>query len=158
MKGTDRILSGLVITTAIFLIANAVGINVHLNSKLIADSFITHTVMLFLSALVIYVMRRKMSYKISLPKFKTVLKPVLIGIVSTIVINLLMTILTKIAGGKIEVHPLFAKMNPVQVFIYVFLYASLAEEILFRGFLLNFLNSSTKKGIVLFKRNFSFRN
>jgi membrane protease YdiL (CAAX protease family) len=58
-------------------------------------------------------------------------------------------------GGEIEKHPLLSQMTPLQVLIFVFFYASIAEELLFRGFLLNFLDSDNFKGITILKRKFS---
>jgi membrane protease YdiL (CAAX protease family) len=101
-------------------------------------------------------MKNNLNFNISLPKFKNVLKPIIIGIVLTIVINILMTIATKLVGGKIEEHPLLSKMNPIQVLIFVFIYASIVEEILFRGFLLNLLKPLKTSGITIFKRKISF--
>lgn len=75
-----------------------------------------------------------MSYNISMPKFKKVLKPIAMGVIVTVTIGILMTVVTKVSGGELEVHPAFSVMNPLQVFIFVFIYASIAEEILFRGF------------------------
>ena len=47
------------------------------------------------------------------------------------------------------------KMSPLQVFIFVFIYASIAEEILFRGFLMNILKPLKIKGISILKRKIS---
>ena len=46
-------------------------------------------------------------------------------------------------------------MSPVQVLFFMFFYASVAEEILFRGFLLNLLKPLKKRGISLFNRRIS---
>ena len=152
MKNNERVIYGITITIVIFLIANIIGSKVHLGINFIAPSFVTHTIMLMLSIFAIILLKNKLTYRISLPKFKTILKPIVIAVVLTIAINLIMTVVTKLAGGKVEVHPLFSKMNPLQVFLFVFIYASIAEEMLFRGFLLNFLKPLKQKGIPLFNR------
>jgi len=155
MKNSVRIVYGLVITIAIFSIAMIIGGKIHLNNEFIADSFIGHTVMLSLAVLAIVAMKKNLNYRISLPKFKSILKPIALGLIVTIVVNVSMGIITKLVGGMNEAHPLFLKMNPIQVFLFVFVYASLAEEILFRGFLMNLLKPLKSKGITLFNRKIS---
>lgn len=156
MKNIERIVYGLVLTAVIFLTANFISFRIHLGIDFIPDSFVTHSIMLLLSIIAIFAMRNSLNYRISLPGFKNVLNPIIIGIVLTIVINILMTIVTKLVGGKIEAHPLLSKMNPIQVLIFVFIYASIVEEILFRGFLLNLLKPLKTSGITVFKRKISF--
>lgn len=156
MKNINKIVYGIFLTAVIFLTAIIIGSKILVHNKFFTDTFVTHTVMLLLSILLIILMRKNLSYRISLPKFKNVIKPIVIGIVITILINILMSIITKLVGGKIEVHPLLSKMNPLQAFIFIFIYASIAEEMLFRGFLMNFLKSLTLNGITLFKRKVSF--
>lgn len=155
MKNNERIIYGLVITTIIFLTATIIGSQIHLNSRFISDSFVTHSIMLLLAVTAIFALRKTINFRISLPKFKNVLKPIIIAIATTIVINILMTIVIRLAGGKVEVHPLLSKMSPMQVLVFVFIYASIVEEILFRGFLLNILKSLEKRGITIFKRKLS---
>jgi membrane protease YdiL (CAAX protease family) len=47
-------------------------------------------------------------------------------------------------------------MSPLQIFVFIFIYASIAEEVLFRGFLMNILKPVSIKGIKVFKRNLNF--
>jgi membrane protease YdiL (CAAX protease family) len=156
MKNSDRLIYGLVITVVIFLVSTFIGGKIHLNSNIIADSFVTHSLMLLLSAGAIFAMRANVGYAISLPKFKNVLKPILVGIVIFLVINVIIAIITKLVGSKLEAHPLLNKMSPMQVLFFVFIYASIAEEVLFRGFLQNLLKPFMLGGITIFKRRFSF--
>ncbi len=155
MKNTERIIYGLIITAVIFMTANFFGSKLNLNIDFIANTFSTHTIMLLLSVIAIYVLRANLNYNISLPKFKYILKPVGIGILVTIVINILMTSLANIVGEKVEGHALLSEMNPLQVLIFVFIYASVAEEILFRGFLMNLLKPLKISGITILKRKIS---
>ena len=155
MKNIERIVYGLTITIVIFLTALFAGREIHLDSNFIASTFPTHTAMIIFSLVAMILLKKNLTYNISLPKFRLILKPILYGILATILVNLLMTILTKVAGGKIEAHPLIDKLKPIQVFIFVFIYASFAEEILFRGFLMNLLKPLNQKGISLFKRKIS---
>ena len=133
------IITPLLITIAIFAIATALSLVIHLNVKFIPSSFITHISMFILSAIVIYLMRNKLNFNISVPKFSTIFKPIGIALLATIIINILMVFLTKLAGVPLEGHKLLQSMTPLQVFLFVFILASIAEELLFRGFLQNSL-------------------
>ena len=155
MKNKERIIYGLLITIIVFAIATFTGSKLHLDIDFFPNSILTHSLMLLLSIVAIYGFKKDVNYKFSLPKFKTILKPILFGLLATIIVSILMTILTKILGGEVEAHPLLLEMTPLQVFIFVFIYASIAEEILFRGFLMNILKPLKTKGIIIFKREIS---
>lgn len=156
MKNFERIIYGLVITIIIFLTAYAIGHKIHLNNSFISDSFMSLSIMLILTAIAIFVFRKNVSYRISFPNFKNILKPIMIGVVSTIAINVIMAIIIKLLGGRIEPHPQLLKMSPVQVLIFVFFFASIVEETLFRGFLLNIMTTSEARGISIFRVKLSF--
>jgi membrane protease YdiL (CAAX protease family) len=151
----ERIIYGLIITIVVFVIATFTGSKLHMDIDFIPYSFITHTLMLLLSIVMIYSFKKIVNYKISIPKFKGIFKPILFGLLATIFINISMTIITKILGGKVEIHPAFMKMSPLQIFFFVFIYASIAEEVLFRGFLMNILEPLKTKGINILKRKIS---
>ena len=151
MKNNEKIIYGLVITIAIFLTAMFVTSKIDMNSTFFPGTFISHSTMLLLSVIAIIAMKKEVNFKIAAPKFRSILKPILLGVAVTIVINILLTIVTKLVGGEPTAHPLVAEMSPLQVLIFVFFYASFAEEILFRGFLLNLLRPLKTRGITLFK-------
>lgn len=151
-----QILSGLIITVVIFTISTFIGGKVNLNMDFIPNSFLTHSTMLLISILAIYGFGKNVVYKISLPRFKKIFRPILFGILVAIIANVSMQILTKAIGVKLEAHPILMKMTPLQVFVFIFIYASIAEEILFRGFLLNILKPLNAKGITIFKRRISY--
>ena len=151
MKNYNRILYGLIITIGIFAISLLAGSKLILNVDFIPGSFLTHSIMLVLSFFVIYVLKNYVSYKISLPRFKKIWRPILFGILATVIVNISMTIITKAFEGKIEAHPLLINNTALQTFIFIFIYASIAEELLFRGFLLNILKPLQIKGIKLFR-------
>ena len=155
MKNNEQVLYGLVITIVVFAISTVTGRELHLNIDFLPNSFVTDSVMLLLSIIAIYTFRKYVDYKISVPEFKKIIKPILLGVLATIVVSILMAIITKIFNGKIEAHPLMLKMSPLQVFIFIFIYASIAEEILFRGFLMNILKPLKMKGISVLKRKIS---
>jgi membrane protease YdiL (CAAX protease family) len=155
MKTNKRIIFGLIITLVIFLISTFLGSKLNIRMDFFPDSFLTHSIMLLLSIIVIYSFRKYVNYRISFPKFKKILKPVLFGILVAIIVNVSMSILVNALGGNIESHPLLMKMTPMQTFVFVFIYASIAEEFLFRGFLLNILKPLDHKGIKILKRKIS---
>lgn len=155
MKNNERALYGILITILVFVLSTFSGSQWHLNIDFIPYSFVTHTLMLVLSIGFIYGFKKYVNYKISVPQFKKTLKPILIALLSTIIVNILMSIVAKSLGGKIEVHPVLAQMSPLQVFVFVFIYASIAEEFLFRGFLMNILKPLSAKGFKIFKINIS---
>ena len=155
MKNFERIIYGLIITAVIFAAANIFGNKLHVNIAFFPDSFSTHTIMFLLSVIAIFIFRANLNYIISLPKFNFILKPAAIGILASIIINILMAVITKIAGGEAERHAFLSKMNPYQVIVFVFIYASVAEEILFRGFLMNLLKPLENIGINILKRRLS---
>jgi membrane protease YdiL (CAAX protease family) len=152
MKNNERIIYGLIITIGIFAIATLLGSKLEMNIDFFPKSFGTHSVMLILSVLVIYVMRVNVNYKISLPQLRTIAKPIIFGVLTTIVVNILMTIVTVIFKGDVESHPAMTEMNTMQIFLFIFIYASIAEELLFRGFLQNILQPLSNSGITVFRR------
>ncbi len=155
MKNNQRVIYGLGITLAIFVIASFVGSKLSLGIDFIPFTFVNHSVMLLLSFVAIYSLKSVVNYKISLPKLKRVFKPIILALLATIIVNVFMNILTILLKGEIETHFALKTMSPLQVFIFVFIYASIAEEILFRGFLMNILKPLASKKISLFKREIS---
>jgi len=155
MKNNERIIYGILITVLVFAVSSFFGTKLNLNIVFFPSSFVTHSLMLLLSIVFIYSLRKFVNYNFAAPQFKKILKPILLGLLATILVNVTMTIMTKILGGKVEAHPLLTKMSPLQTFIFVFIYASIAEEFLFRGFLLNILKPINSKGIYILKRKIS---
>ncbi len=155
MKNSKLIIYGILITVAIFGISNFVGKVFPLNHPFLPYTFLSHSVMLILSILAILVVRNRIGFRLRIPSFKSIWKPILFALLATIVINISMTILSQPVGGGAEQHPAFNVMNPWQILIFVFFYASLAEEMLFRGFLLNTLKPIQHIGIRIFKRKLS---
>lgn len=155
MKNSERIIYGTLLTIIAFVLASLAGRNIKLDIDFLPYSFVTHTTMLILSIVLICGFKKHVNYKIALPKFKKTLKPILLGFLATVIINPLMAILTKILGGEVESHFAFDVMSSLQVFLFIFIYASVAEEVLFRGFFQNILKPMKNKGIKLFKRHIS---
>lgn len=155
MKNKERIIYGLLLTAIIFSTATIISQNIHLGIDFIPNFFVTLTIELLLSIFAIVTLRKYLAYNFSLPKIKLLIKPIIYALLTTIVINILMTIITKIAGGKIEIPDALSKLKPIQVFIFVFIYASIAEEFLFRGFLMNLLKPLETTSFIILKRKIS---
>ncbi len=155
MKNIERTAYGLLLTTLIFVTATIVSAKIRLGIEFIPNFFVTLTIELLMSFAVIYAMRDYFSYAIAVPKLKTLIKPFVFGIILTVVVNLLISGIIKIAGGNLEEHPALSKLNFIQVLIFIFVYASVAEEMLFRGFLMNLLKPLEVHGVFLFKRKIS---
>lgn len=151
MKKSQILILGLVITLVIFALATVAGRYFSLESSFFPDSFITHTVMLVLSVAVIFGLKKYVPFRMAMPWPASIWKPALFGFLSAIIVNILLTVITRMAGGNIEAHPLMAASTPLQTFLFIFIYASIAEELLLRGFLQNVLSPLHDQGIRFFK-------
>jgi membrane protease YdiL (CAAX protease family) len=132
-----------------------VSVKYPLNNDYVPNFFVSLTIQLILSIIAIVAMKKYLTCPIALPAANTLLKPIIAALAATIVINGLMTFATKMAGDKIEVPEALLKLKPIQVFIFVFIYAPIAEELLYRGFLMNLLKPLQQKNILIFKRAIS---
>lgn len=146
---------GLLITFIIFAAATVAGRNITLGNNFIPSSFFIHTVMLIFSVGAIAILRKYVPFRIAWPRFKTIWKPILFGFLTTVIVNITLNVFTMAAGFKPEAHPLLTASTPLQTFLFIFIYASIAEEILMRGFLQNFLHPLKARGIHLFKHTIS---
>ena len=155
MKNSERIIYGTLLTIIAFVLATIAGRIIKLNIDFLPYSFVTHTTMLILSIGLICGLNKHVKYNIAWPKFKKTLKPILFGFLAAVIVNAFMIALTKGLGGEIESHFAFDMMTPLQVFLFIFIYASVTEEVLFRGFLQNILKPLKDKGVKIFKRHIS---
>ena len=147
--------TGLLLTALAYFISMFVGHQCHLNSSILADSVPGHATMLVLSVVLILVFKKQVNYRIAMPKFKEILKPIALGFLCAVVINVVLTIITKIISGSVQNHPLMENTTLLKNFLSVFILASIAEELLFRGFLQNYLRPLSDKGFTLFERRIS---
>lgn len=150
-KNGKRLFYGLSLTLLVFALATYTGWKWAWHTAFIPTSFVTHPFMLAFSIVLILALRKQVDYKCSLPKFKQTLRPFLFGILTTVV-NVPLAIVSKLLGNGSEIHHVLTAMTPLQVFVFVFIYASVAEEFLFRGFLMNILKPLKNKGFHLFDR------
>ncbi len=155
MNNKQRIIYGIIITFVVF----TMGISSRWLLKYLLGSpahfSLSHSTMLILSLIVISIFKGEVNYKISFPKFKRIFKPIIFAILAMIITNSIMLSITKLLGAKPEEHFAIKTMTPMQIFIFIFIYASIVEEVLFRGFLMNFLSPLKTKKITILKRNIS---
>jgi membrane protease YdiL (CAAX protease family) len=156
MKNIQRIILGIVLGAVVFGIAQlASSISLFQIHPWLADSFTTHTTMLIVSLILIYLFtKRKLSdYAFKTVKIKQLLKPILVTVIAIILINILATLLLSLLGFDIRDtgNVPTAGMNALQIIIFIFIYASIAEEFLFRGLVQNFLKPLSEYGFKLFR-------
>jgi membrane protease YdiL (CAAX protease family) len=82
-------------------------------------------------------------------------KPFFIGALLTLVVNIPMNFIAMLVNGKVTPHPFLTGNSALQTFLFLFIFASIAEEMLFRGFFQNSLKSLNKRGITILKCRFS---
>ena len=152
---TTKIIWGLFLTLAVFAITVVLGPKCHLNSDFIAGSFMTHTIMLVLSVVLIIALRKQVNFRIAMPQFKQTLKPLLFGFLTAVIVNITLGIITVIVSGSAEKHPGVANASLLQFLVFDMIMAPVAEESLFRGFLQNYLRPLSDKGFTLFRRRIS---
>jgi membrane protease YdiL (CAAX protease family) len=155
MNNNNKIIYGLLITMSIFLTATLISANINLGIKSFPSFCVTLSIELLLSVIAIMLFNKQLSFRVAMPALKTIIKPVALALAVTIVINISLTVITKLLGQKIETPKALLGLSPVQVILFVFFYASIAEELLFRGFLLNFLKPLEQRNIAFFKRKIS---
>ncbi|NLA15463.1 MAG: CPBP family intramembrane metalloprotease [Bacteroidales bacterium] len=155
MKNTQRLFLGLAATAVIFAIATIATRLYASGTGFFPQSFVTHSIMLVLSIVVILAFKKHFVFKVALPDIRSSGRAVLIALLATIGINVLLAFAIKVTGVGMEAHPVLESSTPLQVFLFVFIYASLAEEMLVRGFLQNLLAPLQTRGVVVFKRRLS---
>lgn len=155
MKNIERLVYGIALTAAIYFAAVLLSPLIKINNAFITKSFITYVILFSLSALAILLMKKHLRYSISMPKFKLMLRPVVITLMSYVGLSLLLSFIAKLSGApQGEVHPAI-RLHPLQFLCFIVLAASIAEEILFRGFFLNLLAPFKQKGIRILNRKIS---
>ena len=155
MDNRKRIIDGLLLTIAVFAVSTMVGSRLIWPSTFLASSFMTHVIMLLLSIGLILGLKKHVNYRIATPRFKQMLRSILFGFLSAVVINMVLGMLTIAISGKADAHPAVANASVVQFFLFDFILASVAEEFLFRGFLQNLLKPLNAKGFTMFHRRIS---
>ena len=157
MKNIKILIIGIIITIAIDYISSTYGNLINLNIDFIPNSFGKHSIIFFLSIVAIYLFKKHVNYRIEIPKFKTLLKPIGIGLLVSLLTGMIMSAVMVMSSGNNTsgIKMPTSSLSVTQVILFVFIYSSIAEEILFRGFLLNILKPLKNIGISIFKRKIS---
>mgnify|MGYP006303331837 CR=1 FL=1 len=157
MKKNNALFWGIIITVFIAILSTWVSRLINIKTEFIPNSLVTHSIMLILSVSAVFWLKKYVNYHISIPNLRSTIKPVIFGfLVSLIGTMITMSIIMsnkEINGTELSMPT--SKMSVLQIFIFVFLYASLAEEMLYRGFLQNFLEPLKEKGIRVLNRKIS---
>ncbi len=156
MSNNERVVYSIATTFMIFITALFIGNKISFNNNYIPHSFISDTLILLFSSIVIYILRKSVNYKFSIPKLKNIFKPMLFSLLIAITINVSFVLVENLLGIENDVHFELKQLSILQVFIFIFIYASITEEILFRGFLMNILSPLNNKKINVFKIDLSF--
>ena len=151
----SRLLIGLLLTFSVCVVAVVLRNVVKLDSEFFPSFALSGFIILVLAVVLIVAFRNQLDYRIAVPKFNQIWKPVLIGLLATIVLNLLTGIVTLIISGRVEGHPALENTLVLQYVLFIFILAPVAEEHLFRGFLQNYLKPLGDKGITVFHRRIS---
>lgn len=151
----SRLLVGLLLTFSVSAVAVVLRNVVKLDSKFFPNFALSGFIILILAVLLIVAFRKQLEYRISVPKFNQIWKPVLFGLLTSLVINILTGIITTAFHGKIEGHPALMNASVLQFVLFTLILAPVAEEHLFRGFLQNYLKPLGDKGITVFHRRIS---
>ena len=154
MKNSTKIRLGIVITILIYSISVLISKVVKIPIEFIPSAFLNQLVMIILSGISIFYFQSKglLNFNITPIKVNLILRIVLTAIIVFIVLSIIASIAIKIICGDIPKGPNpFMKYTPLQYFIFLSIIAPIAEEYLFRGFLLNMLEPLKSKGIKLFR-------
>jgi membrane protease YdiL (CAAX protease family) len=160
MNKTVNLISGIFLTIIIFGLGAIAPRIFHINSEFISGSFLTHTTMLMFSLIAIYIFTKNgtLKFQFQKVKFKYYIYGILITIPAIIKANIIAVILIKAFGFQLDPSgdgftPI-ANMSTLQIFLFIFLYASICEEFLFRGFTQNFFEPLKSTGIRISKNIF----
>ena len=108
---------------------------------------VTHTVMLVLSLIFIYLFSKgKLSvYGLKMIEIKGLIQPFIVGSIAGFVLARISSFFT-MKGFEFT-----KELSLTQVIIFIWIYASVSEEFLTRGLILGFLAPLSKRGIQIFK-------
>ncbi len=157
MNNKTTLFLGLFITIFIFVISNLLIRITSLSYNFIPATFTIHSTMLFFSILAIVFFAKKGWLKIPFKpvKFRYYVTGILIALAGFVIANIISTIILLAFGLPIVPKgnglSSIAGMNYLQFFLFVFIYASICEEFLFRGFFQNFLEPFKIYGFTITK-------
>jgi membrane protease YdiL (CAAX protease family) len=146
MKKFNNLTLGIVLTAIIYFSGVTLSRIISIPVDFVPNLFVIHSTMLLLSIVAIMLLKQKSFFTFHFKKvrFKYYFYGILIGLAGFIIANILATAILSLLGKGIDPggngHVGVSGMDSIQIFIFIFIYASISEEFLFRGFTQNFLN------------------
>lgn len=128
-----KITLGIVLTFFVLMLSSGFEIFMDSNFKTITQGISSQIAILLLSGLLIYFFTHKKYIEFIVKK--TLIKQLFLPLLLTLILALFTTLINT------DAHPVADSMSFIQIFFIVVLLASLSEELLFRGFLLNMISS-----------------
>lgn len=154
MNHRTKTLTGIVLTVLIYSASVLIPRIVKIPIDFFPSSFLTHSIMLLCSGSLIYYFHSKkmLSFRIKGIKWRLFFKIILSSVLAFIVVNVVSNATFIVFNIPIheKTNP-FLNFTPAQYFVFVLIYASIAEELLFRGFLLNMLEPIKNKKVKILK-------
>lgn len=158
MKKSIKVLLGLIITVFIYIISILISRFVNIPIDFIPSMFLTHITMGISAIGLIYYFHTKgyLIFKMKRIKIRLIFKVILISIVAFIILGILINVFFLILDIPVaeKANP-FSGFYPLQFLVFVVILASTAEELLFRGFLLNILEPLRNRALKLYKLRIS---
>lgn len=160
MKKSTSLILGIFLTLIIFGLGSIAPRLININNEFIPLSFFTHSTMLVFSLIAIYIFTKNSTIKFQFQKvkFKYYIYAILVTILAIPITQILITIILKMSGFQIDPSGNgFAPttgMSSLQIFLFIFVWASICEEFLFRGFMQNFFEPLKSIGIRINKNFF----
>ena len=155
-----NLVSGIILTIIIFGFGAFVPRIFHIKSEFISRAFFTHTTILVLSLIAIYIFKKNgvLKFQFQKVKIKYYIYSILIALAATLFSMVFATVILIILDIPIDPSgngftPI-AGMSSLQIFLSVFIYASICEEFLFRGFTQNYFEPLKLIGIRVSKKLF----
>lgn len=154
MKKYRIIIYGILITILIDYLSSFNDKFLNIKIDFFPNSFFKHTIILILSVIAIIILRKYVNFRIGKPKMKTLFKPIGLGLLVSFLSSLIMGIIL-ISSNQAVATPV-SNLTIIQIIFFVFIYSSIVEEVLFRGFLLNILSPIKNNGILIFQKKISY--
>ncbi len=146
MKKINHLILGIALTAFIYFSGVFLSRIVSIPIDFIPNSFIIHSTMLLLSIAAIIVLKQNSFFTFHFKKvrFKYYIYGILTGFAGLIIAGILATAILSLLGKGIDPsgnrHAGVSGMSSLQFFLFIFIFASVCEEFLFRGFTQNFLH------------------
>jgi membrane protease YdiL (CAAX protease family) len=150
MKDTGKIILGITITIIILMLSGALGIKFNSIIDSLPSGFTNQLVIFLFSSILIFIFNKKgiIDFNIKKISLKQVITPILIVVIFLTIVELIFQQLFDSSNKHTGNIP---TLSITEQFFTVVLFASISEELLFRGFLQNMLAPIKTYGINLFK-------